>query len=201
MGTKCVRQLAAFVVVFACCIESYAAEPPKRMHKDGQASSTSLAKKTADHPEVDVAQAAPVDPAKCKQLAEKLTQIKTEEKTLKDGPRIMLCTQASCVRLSDKFRKYRSTFTLHADLKAKTIELRHVKEADREAETPKVTYSFFVDSGEDTEAFLACFGNKPLKATVVVQSFVKVPGEDDAHLKFRANVLDLEASPPAAEKM
>lgn len=200
MGTKCVRQLAAFVVVFAYCIAASAVEPPKRMHKGGQATSSSLAKKTADHPEVDVAQAAPVDPAKCKELAEKLTQIQTEEKTVK-GNGVMLCSEASCMRLTDKNRKYKSTFTLHADLKEKTIELRHVKEEDKELGTPKATYSFYVQSGEHTEMLLACFGNKPLTGTVVVQSFVRLPTEGDTHLKFRANVQNLEVTQPVAEKM
>ena len=190
MGTKCVRQLAAFVVVFACCV---AVAEPKRKHTGGQASSA--------HPEIEVAELPPVDASKCQELAEKLKEFKADEKTLKDGPRITLCSEAGCMRLNDKFRTYKSTFTLHADLKEKTIELRHVKEADKEAETSKVTYSFFVNSGEDTEQLLACFGNKPLKGTVVVQSFVKVPGEEDAHLKFRANVLNLEVVPPVTGKM
>jgi hypothetical protein len=70
-------------------------------------------------------------PENARNYAEKLTRINTEEKPVK-GTGAMLCSEASCMRLTDKARKYKSTFVMHADLKAKTIELRHVTEADKE---------------------------------------------------------------------
>jgi hypothetical protein len=193
MGAKSVRHLAAFVLVLVCCV---AVAEPK--HKGGETPSGSVLKEPV-RSEVPVAQLPQVDPKECEELAEKLAGITTEEKILKAARGIMLCSDASCMRLSDKNRKYTSTFTLHANLKAKRVELRHVKEADKELGTDKVTYSFYIESGEHTEKLLACFGNKALKATVVVQSFVKVPTEVDSHLKFRANVSKLEVVEPVAE--
>jgi|GEM_PF-4468092 len=190
MGTKCVRQLAAFIVLFTCC--------GAVADTHGEGTATGVSKANGTHPDLQVAELPPVEPKKCQELAQKLTTFKTEEKSLKEA-RVMLCSEASCMRLTDKIRKYTSTFTLHADLKAKTVELRHVKEADKEVGTPKATYSFFVESGDDTEKLLSCFGNKALKGTVVVQSFVKVPTEGDPHLKFRANVLSLEPVEPLGE--
>lgn len=193
MGMKCVRQLAAFIVLFTCC-----AAAADDASKKGPHSVPETQKEL--HAEVAVPQNRPYSPSQCEDLLKELFNIKTEEKTLKEARGIMLCSEASCMRLSDKFRTYKSTFTLHADLKAKTIELRHVKEEDKELGTPKAIYSFYVNTGEKTEGLSSCFGNKPLKGTVVVQSFDKVPAEDDVHLKFRANVLNLEVVPPVTEK-
>lgn len=192
MSAKYVRHLAAFMLLFACCV---VADKPK--HKVGD-TPNSPKLKNAVRSEVEVPALPKVDPRECAKLAEKLTRINTEEKPVK-GTGVMLCSEASCMRLTDKARKYKSTFVMHADLKAKTIELRHVKEADKELGTPKAIYSFFVESAEDTEKIMACFGNKPLTGTVVVQSFVRTPTEGDTHLKFRANVLNLEVTQPVAE--
>lgn len=196
MGAKWVRHLAALVVVFECCIASVAVAAPR--HQDDVTGTVSGSGTKSGRSTAHVAQLPKVEPKECEKLAQKLTQFKTEEKSVK-GTGVMLCSEASCMRLTDKIRKYSSTFVMHADLKEKTIELRHVKEADKELGTPKTTYSFYVHTGEDTEKIIACFGDKPLKGAVVVQSFVKTPMEGDTHLKFRANVLNLEVTPPVAE--
>lgn len=193
MSAKYVRHLAAFVFVFTCCI---AAAEPK--HNDQQTPAASVLNKPG-RSEAEVVQLPKVDPKECEEMAKKLAAITTEEKPLTAPRSIMLCSAASCMRLSDKNRKYSSSFTLHADLKAKIVELQHIKEADKELGTEREVYSFFINSGEHTEKILACFGNKSLKAEVVVQSFVKIPVEDDFHLKFRINLAKLEVVQPVAE--